>query len=267
MDGWNDQDITNMLIAFGRKYNQPAKDARYYRYTIAKARKDRDGDAVSAEHIQDWSKAIQQVYGSVDEDEKNKIRRGILEGVHKEIGLNILRVVRYPSSGPKRGMEPSFKLILPGCQIWLSNAGEIMCQEKLRQKLGGEKIAVQRKKRGWDKVADAIIAASEDEPVDEETTAEGHGRSLVNGYLESYPPSTGDTVAERMPFDQDGMTWFYGTEFRRWCMAARGENIDPQMMGKLLREASCVGSTQRHPRTKKADRVWGASINDAKYSR
>jgi hypothetical protein len=258
MDGWNDQDITDMLICFGKKYNQPAKDARYYRYTIAKARKDRDGDCVSIEHIQDWSKAIEQVYGSADEDDKSKIRKGILEGVHKEIGINILRVVRFPASGPKKGMESSFKLVMPGCQIWLANSGEILNQEMFRRKLAGEKIAMQRKRRGWDKVADAIIAASEDEQADEETTAEGHGLALVNDYLWSYPyDGTEDAIADKMPFRREGMIWFYGSEFRRWCSTFRGESIDPQTMGKLLGAAGCVHSVQRHPRTKKPDRVWG----------
>lgn len=258
-DGWSDQEITDLLVAFACLHGQPVKDERYFRFTIAKARRSSDsGTAViPPERMEDLDKAIAQVYGVQHADEKQEKVNDLLVKLNAELGISIVRIARYPASGPVT--RPAFRFYFPSAIVHFANGAELSEQgcfwAKLReQKVLGGKI----KKNGWTRIADGFVAASEDEEVDNEAVhSAGYGVALVRDYLASFPPASDPSTAHpNGSFVRGDVICFYFTDLTRWANDARRRTISAQELGIYLRDAGCESRNVRHPRTKKQGRMW-----------
>lgn len=264
-DGWNDQEIVDLLIKFAQFHQAIVKDGRYYRYTIAKARKGMASDnVVPPERIQDFNKAISEVYGAQHIDEKQNAIDKLLVKVNEELGTSIVRVVRYPAVDPK--IRPAFRIYWTAGMVHFANASELGNQSLFWAKLREQKILGGKpKKKGWDKIVEAIIASSDDEQTSEDDVcSDAIGRTLIRDYLQAFPPVEDASIAhEKNPFFKDDAVFFLSKELSKWAANSAMKWVEPQHLCMYLRDAGCGHKAIRHPRTKRTTKMW--YINRVKY--
>jgi len=267
--GWTDQEIADLLVASRRKHGDDLKlRPDYYARTISRARDDRAREhsseeiAVAAEHVEHA-----EVVG--DANGVERARKELVGHVATVLGVEVVRLVRFTQDPPRYRLETT------GGAITLGEAGAILSQSKMREKIAGATgIVVARfKAPKWDAIAQAMFKACEDEDTGIESTDEGTAFSWVTEYLQDRPvlASLDEAAETQQPFERAGQVYVFGPSLRKWLHFSRGERVSGARMGEVLRSYGCepetVNVTVRSKRSTRS--VWrvGASEDIALHRR
>lgn len=250
--GWSDQQIVDMLIHHRRKHKDDLKlRPDYYRMTIRKARA-AVTRAVAVEQLDDI------LYQTNDEDRaalevtpedqrtatpiiSDDTRQKLLNHLSDLLGFKIVNIIKYVSS------EPSYRLVTERDGIMLGNVGGLIKQESLRYQvaaLTGFYIP-KFKPNIWDKIAQSLLNACEEQSAGEEATDQGAIRSWLELYLNDNPPSPGglseEVVNNQSPYrcEATGDIHIFGMGFREYLKRKYGEQISQKKVGVLLRLHKC----------------------------
>ncbi|MCL5742985.1 MAG: hypothetical protein M1541_03515, partial [Acidobacteria bacterium] len=244
--GWNDQEITDLLIAHRRRYKEDLKlRDSYHAKTISKARAKFSGGDVVREI--EYLTTPEPVESRDDDGEKKPLpaikedppqkKSALTDRISKLFGVQVIRITKYLSDPPEYALETS-----EGC-IRLGEIQNLIRPDALQLKVAavaGKLIPDFKRGSQWSIIAKALLDAVVEVPVGAEASNAGLANSWLAGYLEAKPVL--DTIAEadasKSPFRKDGRIHVYLADFRRWIHVSHGDRIPPKELGIMLRRAA-----------------------------
>ncbi len=236
MASWSDQEMANLLIAHRRKHGDDVVKALrqdYMRLTIDKARQ----TIAKSRAVE----AIDEMAVGVGPEPENR-RQAILDNLSALFEVKITRVVKFTSDPPEYRLETELGT------IHLGEVGNLIGQPQLRTKIAAAsgRYLPRFKNERWDRIAQALLDACEEETLGEDATAAGAARGWLTSYLARHKPVQGiaNAVEQECPFVHlDARTYLFGKELRRWLGLYQGEKITAKLMGTCLRAAGCEPET------------------------
>jgi hypothetical protein len=244
--GWNDQEITDLLIAHRRRYKEDLKlRDSYHAKTISKARaKFSGGDVVrELEYLitPEPEAAAREADGekkpapAVKPDPAQK-KGSIKDRIAQLFGVEITRIKKYLSDPPEYELETP-----EGC-IRLGEVQNLIRPDALQLKIAavaGKLIPDFKRGAQWSIIAKALLEAVVEVPVGAEGSDAGLANSWLAAYLDAKPvlDSIGEADASKSPFKKDGRIHVYLGDLRRWVHVSHGDRIPPKELGIKLRRA------------------------------
>ncbi len=238
--GWDDQEITNLLIAHRRRGGGETKlRLDYYQRTIAEARRWLDQmkarESAGAIRIDDMLESVK----SASEEDKPRKRDELLDFLSNRIGARIVRFVKYGTEPPQydlvtdRGTVRFCGIEPLGSKVKFVNA--------LAQTLD---YFIDDPKKEWNSMRNALMACLEHENVGDEATRNGQLRQWLREYLEERQPQD-DPLDERdRPYvDEEGVVWIAFGNFWGWLTGIRKEKVD---RSSIISGLSSIGAVYRH---------------------
>lgn len=236
---WTDQEVADLIIGSRRKHGDDLTKALrldYMTRTIAKARdshaRDFAGDAME-EVVEDLRAA--RVSG--DDEEVKVHRRAAMEAIGAQLELEIVHFIKYTSD------PPSYRMITPTCGVDLGDAGGILGWQRFRESVVAStgRMIPRFKTQAWDRIAQAVFDACEEQDVGMESTEEGMVHVWLTEYLMSRPPldRVNDAIDSEYPYRDDSGVHLFGSSLRRWLWLSRGERVSARELGRLLRQFGC----------------------------
>lgn len=236
---WDDQEIANLLIAHRRKHrDSPEKALRvdYVRRTIAKARDTAAKDHAS-EQLDDVVHAFTESKTSGDDEQVRAARRATLDTISQQVGLECVQFIKYTSE------PPTYRMVTPTHSIDLGDVNGILGWAKFQASVAAatDHMVQRFKQASWDRVAQAILHATEHQDVGLESTQHGQVYVWLSQFLMARPPvaDLGQAAATEYPFVDSAGVHIFGASFRKWLWLSQGEKVSNQQLGKLLRLYGC----------------------------
>lgn len=259
--GWSDQEIAELLVAFRRRHkldlNKVIARADYLPRTIAKAREGQQRDE-AAEEAEEAEAVLDNARAADDPEALRDARRGVLDVIGAQLGLQVLHVWRFASD------PPTFRLETPTHTVNLGGAEGVLKQDKLRQTVWettGHQIDRFKANR-WDDLTRLIPKAWEELDVGFEATERGEVHGWLTMYLEDKPAV--DTVEDALEQGAayrtaDGRVRIFAPALRQYLNYKQHERVTAKSMGAKLRAYGCVpdvvrtmNETTKRPTTKQA---------------
>lgn len=220
--GWEDQEITDLLIFHRRQHGSDLKLREdYYARTISKAR----------------TSYVNEAEGILEEPDEEIQRERMLRSLSKEFGIEIVRVVKYLSDPPQYRLETSVGEVMLGGVEAITNQGNFRNRVADATKI----LIPHMKPQTWHSRAQRLLMVCDEEHVGEEATVKGMARSWLVNYLEDRPPieDLEDAVYSRNPYTKNGYVYVFGADLRRWLQITQGERMSAKQMGSTLRAFGC----------------------------
>ena len=254
---WSDQDICDLLIAWRRKHGHPLKLDRmdYYQRTIATARMGVTEDArtddfeLTGEAVPPVKKearaAAPQIAESAQPDNPDAAdappadkRTVALRALSATFKFRVIRVVKLMA------VQPEYKIETEIGNIELGGIATITSCHLFRNQIAAATGRLIHKTKFWDRTAQLLLDACEEQSIGDEATDEGAGLAWLTAYLEQYDPAGGveaEAVKAKMPFVRDGRVHFFLASLRHWIKTSpHGEGaISAKELGKRLRACGC----------------------------
>lgn len=228
--GWNDQEITDLLIACRRFHGDDLKLREdYYRRTIDRARS--TVDYVRTEDAIDESDAT-------SEDG--------LDRLSKLFGVRIERIVKYLGDPPVFTMT----LMLNGDKrdITLGGIETIMTQRRFRSAIASvvNVIIPKCSEIQWEKRAQAILNVMEEHELGPESTPAGAARAWLEDYLQHHRASEEwePAVLAKRPYLHDGYVHVSLSAVAFWLRSVQGERITTRELSRYMQMAGYEQHTQ-----------------------
>lgn len=234
--GWADQDIVNLLISHRRKYGEDLKLRQdYYGRTVAKAR-ETHAKKLAQEAIDEFS-----VTGGDQTIPVETRRQSIIGYLSELFNVELRRIVKYLSDPPAYKLETDFGNIVLGDVINLIN------QTQLRNKVAAAtgRYIPKFKAERWDAMAQSLLDCCVPEELGKDATDAGLAEGWVVLYLEQRKimDSKSEAAETLQPYREEGSTYIFGTDFRRWVTVTQGERHSAKSIGTLLRAYGAVPVT------------------------
>lgn len=222
--GWNDQEITNLLIAHRRKHKADLKLREdYYRRTINRAR----NDLQRAEADEAIEESLEKGAELTEEE-----RAGVVENLASVFGVPIIKIIKYT------GEQPTYRLVMRDGSILLGGIASVTNQTTFRNQVAAACgiLIPMVKAPQWEKRVQALLNACEVQE-NPEATEEGRIFGWLTCYLDAKHPSkdADDTLHSQHPFVKEDRIYIYGNDLRKWLLANQGERVSQQALGQLLR--------------------------------
>lgn len=262
--GWSDQEIVDLLIAFRRKHNGPAKLRRdYFVMTITKAR--RAISQVEAEESIEELAALTRTKGvdEMSEAEATAVREEALKSLSIMFEFEILGIERTKSQPPIYSIRTRRGLYVIGGSSKISSPGAFK-----NAIIDAMKIVPGKRKKGtWDDVLRLMLQACVEVDVGPEATSEGAATMWLQGYLSDSPPvdideNPNSPMREFYPVLKDiGGTKYLCVEtrdLRQWIKTAHGygDRVEQVNLGMCLRSIGAVSKSVRVRQGSNPRRCW-----------
>lgn len=236
--GWSDQEIADLLIAGRKRHGDDLKLRQdYYKRTISKAR-----ESVSrvdaAEQMEEVSHALEEARRTGDDEQVREVSREVLGLISEQLGLEIVRIVKYNST------PPSYRLIAPTVAIDLGGPGDVLSWNRFRESVAGvANLLIPRfKAPAWDRLIQNFLDAAEEEDVGIESTESGQVYSWLSEYLLARHPTEDveQAIENEYPYvDAEKHVCIFAGSLRKWLWLNRGEKISQRDLGRMLRSFGC----------------------------
>jgi len=234
--GWNDQEITDLLIASRRKHGDNLKIDRpdYYKTTLSKAK--------SGIKLNESEERLEEILINND---KKAIQSDSLEVVGNILGIKIIKMIRYLSD------PPLFEMITDRGATHIGGSGHLISQTTMRAKIhSATGILIKRLKEfKWDKVVQALTDACEEIELGSMTTSAGLGDQWLQEYIDDRTPmvigdefSTWNALQSGCPFIKDDDLYVFSSPFKKWLKIGRGETCSHQEIALRLKSAGCTST-------------------------
>ena len=228
--GWSDQEIANLMIAHRQKCGEDLKLREdYYQRTIRTAKEP------VAEH-----QAQERLGEALASDSEDK-REVLLEGLSELFGLfgvDIRRITKY------RGDPPIYLLSTAQGDITLGPIAKVINQNSFRSAVAAatDRLIPKCKDPVWDKRAQAILNACEEEDVGEASDPVTETWAWLEGYLSerAVVDDVNEAAAGRLPFTKDGSTHIFADDFRRWVEFNANFRVTSHVMGQRLQRSGAA---------------------------
>lgn len=180
---------------------------------------------------------VLMVEHAIDPEEKAKETRVTVEKVSEILGIQIIRIDRYPAD-----TGTSYRVHVPGGVVRLENTEAILNQKTFIARIAdATKIVLPpMKPQDWLTVAAAVLRCSEDIEIGEDASEEKIGIRMMRGFLEDYPPTpyTDEVGARIASLKLDN--GYYGISrdhLIRWKHSQTGQNLQPKRLSEILSAA------------------------------
>lgn len=229
--GWDDQEITNLLIA-GRRFHGDDLKLRedYYRRTIDRARA-----TVDTARVED---AIDDPATDTDDG---------LDRLSKLFGVKIDRIVKYLGDPPVFTMT----LMLNGDKrdITLGGIDTIMTQRRFRAAVASvvNIIIPKCSEVQWEKRAQTILNVMEERELGPESTPAGAARQWMEDYLQQHRAAVDDweaAVLAKRPYELDGYVCVALSSVMFWLRTVQGERITSRELARYMQMSGFEQYTQ-----------------------
>lgn len=239
MAGWSDQEIVDLIVSSRRKHADDLKlRYDYYSRTLAKAHEGVQREQ-AIEMMDEVADDLRSAKRTGDEEDVREKKRAVLESISQQIGIEVIRVVKY------RSTPPSYRLETPTGGVDLGGSADVISWTILRAKVAAEtNILIGRfKAAAWDRLVQMIFEVCEEQDTGLESTEVGQVYLWLSEYLIARPPVEDRQQAfiTEYPYrDDDGSVMVFGSSFRRWLWLNRGERPTQRELGRMLRMYGCM---------------------------
>ncbi len=253
---WTDQEITDLLLLARREHGDDLKRPDYFQKTIAKARS--QTGHIRPEQCADLEKAVEELYGtdSTDRSRQEDIRSDLIKKASGLIGLNIIRLLKIVAD------NPVYKLVLENGTVILGNVDAILNQRTFISRIAAHCGLILENKKPWKPVAQALLAAVEEQPIGQLGNESSQGIAWILEYLEqSSEPRSMElaTLYAREPFLHQGATVFFLDSLNAYLREKKNERISQKQLASVLRSSgsspTVVGFTRENGK-KTTREVW-----------
>jgi hypothetical protein len=229
MAGWSEQEMADTLIAHRRNHGEDLKLRQdYYRRTISIALKNSEKYRAEEEIMQ---------LSALDPEEQQNIpperREALLQSLSAMFGTRMMQIIKYTTD------PPAYRLITDTGSIGLGDVESLIGQGKLRAKLAAAtgKYLPRFKPDRWDSIAQQLLNCCVEQDLGEEATEKGQASSWLEQYLGDKPvmENAETAMVSGDPFRQDGVTYIFGPDFRKWIRVVHMEKVSPKQLGSMLR--------------------------------
>lgn len=241
LGGWSDQEIADLIIASRRKHRDDLKlRLDYYRRTIAKAHESMDR-VRGVEILDDVADDFTEARAIGDDDSVRETRRAVLDSVSKQLGVEIIRIIKFNSS------PPSYRLVTPTGGVNVGSAQDMLSQNTMRAYIAAEtaQLIPRFKTNEWDKLMKVVFQTAEEQDVGLESTEGGQIYVWLSDYIASRRPinDPDEAAVNQHPYIEDGQVHVFASQFRQWLWLNRGERVSTKDLGRMLRLFNCTPLT------------------------
>lgn len=238
-NGWEPQEIVNMLIAFRRVNNLPIKLVESYYNRTLKAASNAIEHREAIENlgvINSEGLLIDDPDKTPEENAKRKAEstEKAKDYIFKIIKIKILGVSKYMVD------PPEYKLETEKYCIHLGGIQNLIDQTYFRRKLADATATVMRQLKGveWNEVAQALLNMHVEVSAGLDTSGKGKVKDWLRNYLAHYTPlyDKNEGLLSERPFYHHDSLYIYGPAFRQYIARHRNELITSISMGIMLRE-------------------------------
>lgn len=224
-DGWTDQEIANLIIAFRKKHGERVElREEYYRQIISKGRREhtRRGamDSLNAECATTEAK---------------------LEIISTLIGLEISKIQRYLTDPPRYVLE------LGGQRTVQLRAADLLEQGNFRKALFdyGNHFMPVFKAEMWHRIVTRMNEAIQDVEVAPDGTHLGSATNWLASYVRDFlrrervEEAQRQAILDRKPGLLDGAIWFSMSGLKKYVQMEFGENVSANDLAVRLQQIGC----------------------------
>jgi hypothetical protein len=162
----------------------------------------------------------------------------VLDSIGQQLEVEILHFIKYTSD------PPAYRMVTPTAGIDLGGASGILMWSQFRESVAAAigKMVPRFRNPAWDRLAQAIFDACEDQDVGLESTEAGQVQVWLQEYLMGRPPvddaqEAGET---EYPFRDGEGTHFFASSLRKWLWLSRSEHITQRHLGRMLRQYGLI---------------------------
>jgi len=210
--GWNDQEITNLLI-YSRRNNGDDLKLRedYYNRTIARARGPAE-QAAAQERLEEG---------------------GSLADLSILLGVEIIDLVKHMGDPPEFWMETAYGSITLGTVNNISNQTRFIDAVAAMTSV----VLVKIPAAAWARRAASILACCREVELGEASHPGNEMRHMVTTYLDSQTilDDQGIAAEQALPFRKDGLVMFSLSGLRQYLRFSMGEQLSSHKLGQRLR--------------------------------
>jgi hypothetical protein len=210
--GWEDQEVTNLLIAFRRKHGEDLKNPQYYEKTIARAHKRRDLDNERESRQQERAEALDELEqigqngnGTADPDHVCAIFSKAVQGPK-------IKELVQSNRDPKNAV---LRLVLAdGDEVHIGTMANLLNPDRFREAFAtvtGHAMPV-IKRPDWIIACNTLLKARVLRDV-EITTSHSETRAFLRSYMALLTPDHNEAATRRDPFEKDGEIWIAPRSF------------------------------------------------------
>jgi hypothetical protein len=217
--GWSSQELADLMIAHREKYRTDLKLRQdYYQRTISVALKNAERYRAEEEIL------------SGDTENPEDVR----ERLSKTLNLKITGFCKYVTD------RPVYKLITSDYgDIMFDGVETLSSPTKFRNQVMAvtNTVPPRFKTDKWDSVLKNLFSIVEEVTIGEEATEKGQASSWLEQYLGDKPvmENAETAMVSGDPFRQDGNTYIFGPDFRKWIRVVHMEKVSPKQLGSMLR--------------------------------
>lgn len=230
-DGWNDQEIADLIIASRRANGDDLKlRIDYYRRTIEKARSN-----IRKEEARDTLNELAlDTDGTVGFLAPADRRKMILDNLNIAFGIEIKRIIKHQSVP-----EPAYQLETSLGSIALPSVAYLLDQSKFRAKAASVtgRVLPQFETSQWNRLAELLLDCCEADQDRSAKTGDRQMASWITTYLaEKNVEDKGRGPARsEAPFADGGKICLFSTDLQRWIAATYGEHLTARHMAEMMR--------------------------------
>jgi hypothetical protein len=237
MAGWSDQEVVDLLIASRRRHGDDLKLRQdYYAMTVSRAR-DAIAREEAADQLNEVIEDLKHAKAEGDDDDARDSRRTAMGTLGQQLGIEIVHFIKYTSE------PPSYTMVTPTQRVDLGDVNGVIQPQRFRASLAAATgtLIGRFKAHAWDRVAQAILDACEEQDVGLESTESGQVYVWISEYLMSRPPveDAEQAVITEYPFRDERGVHIFGSSLKRWLWLARGERVSNRELGRMLRDYGC----------------------------
>src|SRR3972149_257509 len=139
-------------------------------------------------------------------------RAAALAAMSGQLGFRVLRIGKLIAGHTQIRMETELG------SVGLGPIKTIMSQAFFRNQIADCTGRVMRPVKSWDRIAQMLLDAAEEESIGPEATDAGAGAAWLAGFLAQYEPSENidEAIRAKMPFVRAGRTYFFLPTLRHW---------------------------------------------------
>ena len=236
---WEDQEITNLLIAWNRRHKEPLEKVLdrpdYVALTIAKARKQAN------KFMSDkYAEELKTLSGTAFEDATKEARKKkALEILSELLGFKILGITNYPAEIKNRYRMHSAKDDIP-----FVGEDAMMTKSKFQNAImAATNIALSLSVKRFERVKETYQHIIKNDEVSKEETLENRMQAWLTEYLDGRPIiDQHEAVQGKLPFVYEEKWHIYLPSFKEWAYRTQHDRDD---MAKTRHDLKIIGAIHR----------------------
>jgi len=245
--GWTDQEITDLLVNFAVKYQQPIKRRDYYRRTIARAREPLE----QARIIQEASESLGETASDKEMPDAERLIR-MRQAIEKLLDFRIDRIRRQAGfRAGRQGSKNMFWIDTPQGSIKVGGVEVLRDINKFSNEIyeyTGRSIP-NFKKEKWHEICAQMWEIMEVQDMGPEATEEGRVEAWLVSFMEG---TDGFGISQnwqeavrtkdkedQAPFSKDGLIYFYLPALKKHIGFRMNEILTTRELSGMLRNYGC----------------------------